>query len=126
MSQKRKAKKPRTAANRGRPSVPFNKVKAVARMLAQADRLNQKPEIATIAKKTKLSPTTVQRIRADYRALTLDEAKSHIEIGESLPDVEYKRAERRARTVSKRVHEAIVEGIAEAIQLEDLVDSAPL
>ena len=83
--------------------------------------LTQKVDASTIAKKTKRSKTTVERIRADYRAITLDEAFSHIELGESLPDIEYKRAEIRARSVLPAVRAAIIRGISDAISLKDIL-----
>ena len=88
--------------------------------------LTQKVDTSTIAKKTKRSKTTVEKVRADYRAITLDEALSHIEKGEYLPDIEYNIAERRARTISPNVRAAIIKGIADAIPAKGIIEPVPL
>jgi hypothetical protein len=98
----------------------LKQIRAISRMLTQ------KFDVPTIAMKTKRSKTTVDRVRADYRVITLDEAKSHIEKGEYLPDIEFNIAERRAKTIPADVRTAIIQGIVDAIPLEAIVDPVPL
>lgn len=88
--------------------------------------LTQKVDTSTIAKRVKRSKTTIEKVRADYRAITLDEALSHIEKGEVLPDIEYKDAEERARKIPAKVRTAIIRGIVDTISAEDIVDPVPL
>jgi len=88
--------------------------------------LAQKVDISTIAKKTKRSKETVEGLRADYRAITLEEALSHIETGEYLPDIEYKDAEIRASKVLPEVRTAILKGIMDAkLRAQDILDKVP-
>jgi len=117
---KKTALQHKTASQRGRPPVSDRKVRAISRMLTR------KADVPTISRAVGLSQTTVERLRADYRAITLEEALSHIEKGEYLPDIEYNIAERRARTISAKVRAAILKGIVDAIPAEDIVDPVPL
>ena len=112
--------KEKLASKRGRPPVTPKKVRTIAKMLTQ------KVDLATISRTTKLSLTTVVRKRADYRAITLDEALSHIEEGEYLPDIEYHDAEERARRIPEKVRAAIIQGIVDAIPVTDILDPVPL
>jgi hypothetical protein len=98
----------------------LEQVRAISRMLTQ------KVDTSIIAKEIKRSKTTVEKVRAHYRAITLDEALSHIEKRDYLPDIEYHDAEERARRISAEVRTAIIKGMADAIHLKDIVDPVPL
>jgi len=70
-------------------------------------------------------PDRVERVRADYNAITLQNELSRLAPDDSLADIEYKRAERRARGVNKVWRDAIVKGMRDSISLKDLIDPLP-
>jgi hypothetical protein len=95
-------------------------VKSISRMLAANE------PVAKIVKAVKVSQTTVERVRADYRAVTFEAALDRLDKGDYLPDIEYKRAEIRARIVPPDVRTAIIAGIIEAkLRAEDILDEVP-
>ncbi len=104
----------------GRPAVPSAKISTIARLLTR------KASMAAIMKAVGLSKSTVNRVRADYNAVTYETALRRVGIeGEMLRDREYRVAETRARKVPPRVRTAIIQGIANAIKLKDLLAPAP-
>lgn len=103
-----------------KPTVSPRKVQAIAK------RLTQNVPPPEIAKAVKVSLSTVERVRADYRAFTYDAALARLDPGAYLEDPEYKQAERRAKGIAPAWRKAIIEGIADAITPDDLLDPAPV
>ncbi len=101
---------------RGRPQVPLATVQGIAKMLAEG------VDIATIRKTFPISKTTADRIRADYRALTLTITDSHRMEDGHVRDREWKAAIRRARGIRPEWRESIILGMADTMLLDDLVD----
>lgn len=106
---------PQTEVKVGRPSISSKQVSAVTEMLVREVPVKQ------IAKETRLSKSTIDRVRADYNALTLRTALQKVEVGERLPDIELHDAQKRAGNVSKQRRKAIVEGIARTISSKNLL-----
>ena len=106
--------------------MPKNKKTSLKQYRAISKLLTQKVDVSIIAKKTKRSKATVEHVRADYRAITLDEPLSHIDKGEVLPDIEHHDAEERVRRIPPMVRTAIIKWIADTIVVEDIVDPVPL
>lgn len=79
-------------------------------------------DIATIRKTFPISKTTADRIRADYRALTLTITDSHRMEDGHVRDREWKAAIRRARGIRPEWRESIILGMADTMLLDDLVD----
>jgi hypothetical protein len=99
----------------GRPSVSSEQVSAVTEMLVR------KVPVKQIARETRLSKSTIDRIRADYNAVTWESARRKVDVGEMIPDIEADEAEDRERKVSKHRRAAIIEGMARAIPLKDIL-----
>ncbi len=99
----------------GRPSVSPETVSTVTEMLVQGKT------VAEISRQVKASKSTIDRIRADYNALTWKTALKKVEVGEMLPAIEASEAEERALKVSQERRTAIFEGIARAIPLKSLL-----
>lgn len=106
---------PKTTTKRGRPSVASSKVTAITKMLVE------KVPVPKIAQVIGVSKSVVDRVGADYRAITWETALNKVDIGEELPEIEAKDAERRAMKVQKDRRVAILDGIASAIPLTKLL-----
>lgn len=102
-----------------KPKITPRQVKAIAKRLAQ------NVTVLEIARAVKVSRTTVERVRADYNAITLRTALRRLTPGDYLADYEYKEAERRARGVSEAWRAAILQGIADSITRKDLIEPLP-
>ena len=72
--------------------------------------LAAKEPVPKIAKVVKVSQTTVERVRPEYRAVTFEAALDRLEKDDVLPEIEYKRADRRAREVDTYGVPPICEG----------------
>ena len=108
-----------------KPKITPSQVTAIVKRLANAKRLDKAAFASEIAETVKVSQTTVERVRADYNAITLQNELSRLAPDDSLADIEYKRAERRARGVNKVWRDAIVKGMRDSISLKDLIDPLP-
>jgi len=108
-----------------KPKITPSQVTAIVKRLANAKRLDKAASASEIAETVKVSQTTVERVRADYNAITLQNELSRLAPDDSLADIEYKRAERRARGVNKVWRDAIVKGMRDSISLKDLIDPLP-
>lgn len=99
------------------PKITTRQVRSISRRLAMKDPAE------TIAKVLKISLTTVNRVRADYRAITYEVALDRLEPNEYLADPEYRHAERRAKGVSSEWRAAIIQGIVDAqLKATDILD----
>ena len=105
---------PPTEVKAGRPSISLEQVRTVTEMLVR------KVPVKQIAGETRLSKSTIDRVQADYNALTFKTALQKVEVGEMLPDIEARDAQKRAGKISKQRRKAIMEGIARAISPKDL------
>lgn len=102
-----------------KPKITPRQVTAIAKQLAK------NVPVSEIANAVKVSQTTVERVRADYNAITFRTALARLAPGDYLADIEHKHAERRARGVSKAWRDAILKGMSDSISLEDLLDPLP-
>jgi hypothetical protein len=88
--------------------------------------LAQNHAVEEIAKLIRVSKTTVERVRADYNALTFKTALSKLSPGDWLDDIQYKQAEIRARGVRGNIRRAIIAGIVDArLKVTDILDPVP-
>lgn len=99
----------------GRPSVSTKKVKEITTMLVQQEA------IPKIVKTVRVSKSVIERVRADLHAIDWSTALSKIDIGEELPAIEDKDAEIRASKIPKARRKAIIQGIADAIQIREIL-----
>ena len=101
----------------GRPQVLPAMVRGIAKMLAEGDDI---PKI----RKTfpGVSKTTVDRVRADSRALACFIPDGHRMANGDVRDREWKTAQRRAKGIRPEWREAIILGWSDAITLNNLID----
>ena len=101
----------------GRPQVLPATVRGIAKMLAKGF------DIPTIRETfPSVSKTTADRIRTDYRALSLTIPDGHRMEDGYVRNKEWKAALRRARGIRPEWREPIILGIADTILFDDLID----
>lgn len=99
----------------GRPSTSSEQVSTVTEMLVRNVSVKQ------ISTETRLSKSTIDRIRADYNAVAWESARRKVDVGQMIPDIEATDAKERLLKVPKHRRVAIIEGMARAIPLSDLL-----
>lgn len=109
-------RKKRHPPKKGRPAVSLKKIRTISRLLTR------KASVPEIVKSVGLSKTTVDRVRADYNAVLMVRAYGSVDIGESVPDIEWRQGERRAKMIKTDVYKAIIQGIADASKPKDILD----
>ena len=103
-----------------RPKITARQVRLISKKIAL------KEPVEKIKNALKISLSTINRVRADYRALTYEAALECLEHGEYLTDPEYKQALIKERGVSKQWRSAIIQGIVDAkLKATDILDNPP-
>jgi hypothetical protein len=109
---------------RGRPAVSDDTVFDIVSMLCKNPKLpdDKRRSIATIAKIAGVSQDTVETIRAEIRKVALTVPESERAEDGSVRDNEWERAEERALQVQPERRRVIIEGMADSIELSELID----
>ena len=95
------------------PKITIRQVRSISKRIALKDPVEK------IAKDLKVSLSTVNRVRADYRATTYESALDRLEPDAYLADPEYKYAEIRAKGVNPQWRDAIIKGIVKGLLMHD-------